>query len=159
MSQPWYREPWPWIIFSGPAIVVVASLFSAWLALTHEDGVVAEDYYKQGLSINQMLRKGTTATTMGVQADFRLEGGRVHIQLTGDSPEYVNLRIVHPTRAGADQRIMLRRTGDGDYSGDMEPVSARHVQLYLEDMTSKWRVSAAWHPQKDSTVLLRPHLD
>ena len=23
---PWYREPWPWILISGPAIVVVAGM-------------------------------------------------------------------------------------------------------------------------------------
>ena len=23
-TQPWYREPWPWILMAGPAIVVVA---------------------------------------------------------------------------------------------------------------------------------------
>ena len=51
--SPWYREPWPWLLMAGPAVVVVAGLFTAWLAVVHEDGLVADDYYKQGLGINK----------------------------------------------------------------------------------------------------------
>ena len=25
-KQPWYKEPWPWILMAGPGIVVVAGL-------------------------------------------------------------------------------------------------------------------------------------
>ena len=31
-APPWYREPWPWILMAGPAAVVIAGLFTAWLA-------------------------------------------------------------------------------------------------------------------------------
>ena len=30
---PWYREPWPWFLIAGPAIVVVASLSTAVIAV------------------------------------------------------------------------------------------------------------------------------
>ena len=40
---------------AGPFVVVVASLASAWIAIASDDGLVAEDYYKQGLLINRRL--------------------------------------------------------------------------------------------------------
>ena len=40
---------------AGPAVVVVASLVSAWIAIRSDDGLVAEDYYKRGLLINKKL--------------------------------------------------------------------------------------------------------
>jgi hypothetical protein len=159
LSQRWYREPWPWIIFSGPALVVCASLFSAWLAVSHEDGVVAEDYYKQGLAINQVLHRGATAVVLGVHADARMKGSHVQINLSGDNPEYLTLRVVHPTRAGSDQHVMLRRARSGEYMGEIEPVSARHVQVYLEDVARRWRISGTWHPSNDAAVALQARLD
>ncbi|WP_298053252.1 FixH family protein [uncultured Paenalcaligenes sp.] len=36
-TQPWYKEPWPWILMSGPAIVVVACLFTIYLAFSNFD--------------------------------------------------------------------------------------------------------------------------
>ena len=32
-STVWYREPWPWILMSGPAVAVIGSLVSAYLAI------------------------------------------------------------------------------------------------------------------------------
>jgi hypothetical protein len=54
-NRAWYREPWPWLLAAGPAVVVVASLVSAWIAIRSDDGLVAEDYYKRGLLINKKL--------------------------------------------------------------------------------------------------------
>src|SRR2546429_2682579 len=48
VAPPWYRQRWPWLLVAGPSLVVVASLASAWIAVKSDDGVVAEDYYRQG---------------------------------------------------------------------------------------------------------------
>ena len=43
MTQtPWYREPWPWILMAGPAIVVVAGAFTMTLAFTTADEIVSD---------------------------------------------------------------------------------------------------------------------
>jgi hypothetical protein len=60
MSRPtactaWYREPWPWIAMAGPAVAVIGSLVSAWLAVHGADPVVDENYYEHGLQINRKL--------------------------------------------------------------------------------------------------------
>ena len=65
-ALPWYREPWPWLLMAGPALVVVAGLTTAWIAVTHEDGLVADDYYKRGLAINQELRRDSAAVSLDV---------------------------------------------------------------------------------------------
>lgn len=36
-KNPWYKEPWPWILMSGPAIVVVACIYTIYLAYSHFD--------------------------------------------------------------------------------------------------------------------------
>ena len=52
---PWYREPWPWLLMSGPATVIVAGIYTSVLAFSGTDGLVADDYYKQGLAMNKTL--------------------------------------------------------------------------------------------------------
>ena len=63
--MPWYRQRWPWLLIAGPAIVVVASLVTAWLAASTDDGVIADDYYKRGLLINQELERTRAARPCG----------------------------------------------------------------------------------------------
>jgi hypothetical protein len=41
-AKPWYHEPWPWILMSGPAIVVVAGIATAVIAVRTADPIVAD---------------------------------------------------------------------------------------------------------------------
>ncbi|MEE4173374.1 MAG: FixH family protein [Xanthomonadales bacterium] len=43
IGQPWYREPWPWIIIGLLGTVVVASLITFWIAASNPDGLVVDD--------------------------------------------------------------------------------------------------------------------
>lgn len=54
-SEPWWRFPLLWMVLAGPAVVVVASFVTLWLAMRSPDPVVAEDYYRQGIEINKTL--------------------------------------------------------------------------------------------------------
>jgi hypothetical protein len=58
----WYRQRWPWLLIAGPALVVVASIATAWLAVKSDDGLVTDNYYKRGLLINRTLEAARPAT-------------------------------------------------------------------------------------------------
>ena len=63
---------------AGPATVVVAGLITAWLAFHGEDGLVVDDYYKQGLAINQTLGRrdaSAHAGRLGPDRRIRARGG------------------------------------------------------------------------------------
>src|SRR5689334_1539673 len=106
-ANPWYREPWPWLLMSGPAIVVVAGIVTAGLAVKSFDGMVADDYYKQGLAVNREIARETLARELHVDARLRFEGTRVSVALSGTAPRALALELVHPTIPGADQRVEL----------------------------------------------------
>ena len=59
---PWYRQAWPWFLISLPATAVVAGLITFYLAARGWDGPVANDYYKQGLAINEELTRSNRAS-------------------------------------------------------------------------------------------------
>ncbi|HEX4984632.1 MAG TPA: FixH family protein [Burkholderiales bacterium] len=140
--QPWYREPWPWLLMSGPAAVVVAGAFTAWLAVVNEDGLVAEDYYKQGLSINKVIRRESAAAALGVKARVLVGEHGLRVQLAGAAPAALTLQLVHPTRAGMDRTVRLQAEGGGWYAGRVD-VAAGRWKVAIEDDSGVWRIAGA----------------
>lgn len=53
-SRPWYKEPWPWILMAGPAIVVVACAVTIYLSIVHADTPVLGQHVKQGLKVERL---------------------------------------------------------------------------------------------------------
>ena len=54
-SGPWWAYSLVWMVIAGPAVVVVASFITLWLAIRTPDPVVADDYYRRGIEINKTL--------------------------------------------------------------------------------------------------------
>ena len=139
-SKPWYREPWPWILMSGPAAVLVAGAATMWIAFASADGVVAGDYYKRGLAINQDLQREHRAERRSIHADVRMDSGKIRVRLSGAAPEALFGHLVHATRAGHDQRLRLAKVGPGSYEADMPKLPAGRWRLVLEDPRREWRL-------------------
>ena len=59
---PWWKFGHVWLVVSGPVVVVVASFITLYLAVTRPDPVVSEDYYQQGININQKRAVGQGAS-------------------------------------------------------------------------------------------------
>ena len=56
-TGPWWKFGLVWMVFAGPAIVVVAGFVTLYLAVTRPDPVVSQDYYRQGIEINKKLNQ------------------------------------------------------------------------------------------------------
>lgn len=151
-AQPWYREPWPWILMAGPALVVVAGLVTAWLAVRSDDGLVADDYYKQGLAINRTLGRTDAAKRLGITAEIRLVNGRVRVLLGVGARGELELQLAHPTRAGMDQKIKLSMIEPGVYEGRLQPLRAGRWHVILEQ--SDWRLTGDWKLPAEGALTL-----
>lgn len=44
---PWWHYGHVWLLIAGPAVVVVAALFTAWIAVHNPDPVLAGDSYRR----------------------------------------------------------------------------------------------------------------
>ena len=138
-SRSWRREPWPWLLMAGPAAVIVAGAITSVLAFTGADGLVADDYYKQGLAINRTLQREAAADAIGLRAEVALREGRAEATLSANAPlpERIRLTLIHPARAADDRVAWLVRTADGRYVAIVTPPSAGKWKLVLE--TPDWR--------------------
>lgn len=154
--QPWFREPWPWLLMAGPAIVVVAGIVTLGIAVVHEDGLVADDYYKQGLAINQVIQRDAVAAAQNIAARVMFGDDRVRVVLTGpeEMPAELVLRLVHRTRAGLDQEARLTHGGGGWYEGDLSRVRVGRWHLLLEDGERGWRLTGDLEAATDDGLQL-----
>jgi hypothetical protein len=139
-DTPWYREPWPWLLIAGPAAVILAGAATIWLAVSTSDGLVADDYYRRGLAVNQDLSREQNAARRGIEARARLSPGELRVELSGAEPEAVLAQLTHTTRSGHDQRLRLARIAPGTYQAGLAPLPAGRWRLVLEDPRREWRV-------------------
>jgi len=139
-AKPWYREPWPWILMAGPAAVLVAGAVTTWIAFASADGLVADDYYKRGLAINQDLKRERLAAERGIAARVSVSAGRLRVDLTGAAPEALFAQLAHATRAGYDQRLRLAQAAPGRYETELPPLPPGRWRLVLQDPRGEWRI-------------------
>jgi hypothetical protein len=131
---------------SGPALVIVAGFYTLWLAIQSDDGLVADDYYKRGLAINQTLSRAQRAEQLALVARVELGGDPAHIRArlsgsAGGLPPVLRLRLVHPTQAVADQFVELHAVAPGEYAGTRAAAAAGRRVMLLEDVERTWRLA------------------
>ena len=71
---PWWKFGHVWLILSGPALVVVASMFTLYLAITRPDPVTDEDYYQKGLELNHTAKPATALAPAEVARNHAATG-------------------------------------------------------------------------------------
>lgn len=139
--KPWYRELWPWLLISGPAAVILAGAATMWIAFSSTDGLVVEDYYKQGLAINKRLAKEDEARRLGISASVWLTSDRLRVELKGEAPPALFVHLAHATRAGHDQRLRLVPVAPGAYEAELSDLPRGHWRVVIEDPRGAWRIA------------------
>ena len=133
-----------WLVVSIPASAVLMGAIMLYLAVSTFDGLVTDDYYREGLHINRSMERDERAEAYGLSSLVAIDagGGAVEILLEGGdgfaAPEIVNLRLFHATRPGLDLHIRVRRRDDGRYvAGTAKLAPGRwYVQIDADD----WRL-------------------
>ena len=131
---------------SGPAAVVLAGAATIWIAVASSDGLVAEDYYKRGLAINQVIHREEAARRYRIVARVDPSPGRIRVRLEGGmrEPDALFVHLAHATRAGNDFRLRLAPPAAGLYEAELPPLPAGRWRLSIEDPRREWRVAGDW---------------
>jgi len=143
-ERPWHREPYVWLLISLPAAAVVAGFYTWFLAATTNDGLVVDDYYRQGLEINRVLRREQNAARAGLQlmVDIDRDRGVVLVTLSANPgfeyPPRLDGLLAHATRQGLDYVLDLQRVGDASYRATVADIPVG--QWYLDVGTQDWRL-------------------
>jgi hypothetical protein len=158
-SEPWYKQGWPWFLVALPATAVVAGFITLWIAVSTWDGLVVDDYYQQGKTIEITLARSVRARDLGLAARLTFTAESLSVALsTGDGvrpPPTVRVTIAHPTQAGHDQVVLL--TGrDGVFSGPIAPLSTGRWLIQIEDESRTWRLNGTTYLPTETEITILP---
>jgi hypothetical protein len=157
ISRPWFREPWPWLLAAIPIATVIAGGFTLSMAISTEDSLVADDYYKRGLAINRDLAREQAAQRLGIRMRLRFDaaGGRVTATFTAGTPQAATLmlKLQHPTRSSLDSTVRLDRVSPDTYSAALRPASASRWRVTVDDPEGAWRLSGIWQGNAPEVAL------
>jgi len=129
-----------------------------YMAITTENSLVSDNYYKDGLAINQSLSMDHKATDLHLNAELSFfESARVSLRLNGDlaeAPSFLTLKLLHPTLDGQDIEIKLLPEPSGAFSALLEkPLQGKwYIDVIAQDAT--WRLKGEGAFPSSSPVLL-----
>jgi len=146
-SVPWYRIPTVWLIVLIPVSAVVVGAVILWFAVSTDDGLVSDDYYKEGLAINRNLERDQRAKKNKVSAEIDLFNDEGLIKMTFNKgvlesyPPSMELKLSHATREGFDEDVQLNHGQDNKYIGYISQPLSEGV-WYMELNCGDWRLNA-----------------
>ncbi|WP_349922291.1 FixH family protein [Aeromonas veronii] len=159
MTQPWYRQFWPWFIIALPCAAVVGSIATAIIASKDGVNLVAEDYYKQGKEINQDLSKFDRAEALGIRIALEVKGSELTLKpLSGDVPpgQALHVSLFHPTLAGHDSEHLVTADGKGVYRLMLDKPITGKWHIRVDAFNHEWRLQETVHLPTGAAVELDP---
>lgn len=54
-TKPWFKQLWPWLLISGPAVAMIGCIITIYLAINYQaDKPLRDGVKKQGLKVEQI---------------------------------------------------------------------------------------------------------
>jgi len=141
---PWYKEYYVWFLIFFPMLAVVGGIITTILAVQSDDGLVVDDYYKQGLEINRTLERDKIAIDYGLDASIKvnLKNEDVVMTLSAASnfiyPSSLTVTFLNATRAGMDEVVNLVLTEENIYKGKLRALD--NGKWYVHIQRDDWRL-------------------
>jgi hypothetical protein len=159
-TLPWYKQFWPWFIISIPALTIVAAMITITIAVKTDDGLVVDDYYKEGLAINEDKKKIKKAAALQITAELSLdENGLVRAQLPENvsSLPFLMLTLTHPGDASKDLELPLANTGNALFTSK-DPLTDTGINwhIVITPPDTDWKLSGRWRPEALETIEIVP---
>lgn len=158
-TKPWYKHFWPWLIIFFPLTAVVAGISTVIIAVVTDDGLVEEEYYKQGLLINFSKEMDKRASELGLSGYMRVDtsNGKIYVLVEEANKEAdlssMTITLKHATQADMDQTISLEALNDKEFTGALKGLAAGkwNVSVAADD---QWRLTGKFkYPDRIDTKL------
>lgn len=159
-TLPWYKQFWPWFIISIPALTIVAAMITITIAVKTDDGLVVDDYYKEGLAINEDKQLKKKAAAMQLSAVLSLDqAGLIQAQLPENvsALPFLMLTLIHPGDASKDLELPLANVGDALFTSK-DPLTGTEVNWHvaITPPDTDWKLSGRWRPDALKTIQITP---
>ncbi len=160
LQKPWHKHPLVWMMISIPFSAVIMGVVMIWLAVDTDDGLVADDYYKQGLAINSDISRDKKSAELGLSAIIEFDNSAKVINVRLDKgllqtmPEILPLHIQHATRANSDIQVTLNHGMNDQYIGYLKQPLSEGI-WYFELADQDWKIKVRSRVQEHNIINLQ----
>jgi hypothetical protein len=164
-KKPWHGHPLVWMMIAIPFSAVIMGVVMIWLAVDTDDGLVADDYYKQGLAINDVIVLDKKAAELKLNAVIGFDSSSKVVNVKFDKgllatyPDTLQLNFQHATRANSDVAVTLSHGIEDRYIGYIDRAISEGVWYF--EVTNKgasdeeWKLNARSHVQANNLIHLQ----
>ena len=164
-TKPWHQYPLVWMMIAIPFSAVIMGVVMIWLALDTDDGLVADDYYKLGLEINDVISRDVRAAELELSAVIEFDNTTRIIKVTFDQgklkamPNSLPLSLQHATRENSDIDVLLDRGMGNQYVGHVKQAITQGVWYFeitgVDQSDAEWKLNARSHVREKNTIHLK----
>lgn len=166
---PWYRQLWFWLVIGPLIFIVVLCAITVSMAFHYSDDIVTDNYYKEGVAINQTLHQDERALALGLSATIKFDSltNEVIVSLNNinSAPEQLILFMDHPVKKTKDQYFLLHKIGAGIYRAEISAPLEFSWYLALvpaaeasQRKQAEWMLSGNIDFSKASETFLQPRV-
>lgn len=146
------------MIIAIPMSAVVYGIFFLTVSISSYDGMVVDDYYKEGKEINRVLKRDKAALAHGLRARVSVDGNRLTVHLTSNGqynpPPALEVGFYYATRAGLDKGTFVEMQQPGIYQGDLAQLETGRWNVQIE--ADDWRLFGSMRAPDQSRVIIEP---
>ena len=159
-NKPWHSYPLVWMMIAIPFSAVIMGVVMIWLAVDTDDGLVADDYYKQGLEINRVISRDKKAAELGLSAIIEFDNSARIIRVQFDKgaleiyPKSLPLQLQHATRENSDITVLLDHGIGNQYIGHVKQSISEGV-WYFSIADEDWKLNARSHVRAKNVIHLQ----
>lgn len=159
-SKSWHQYPLVWMMLSIPFSAVIMGVVMIWLAIDTDDGLVADDYYKQGLEINRVIERDKKAAELGLSAIIEFDNSTRLIRIQFDKgllesyPKSLPLHLQHATRENSDITVLLDHGMADQYIGHVNQSISEGI-WYFKISDTDWKLNARSHVRAKNVIYLQ----
>lgn len=157
----WYKQFWPWFLIALPLTAVIGSMITINIAFTDADGLVKDDYYKEGLAMNRDIARKQNAKNLGIEAQGNIDVSNETVSfLLNDAAignvNELSLSMIHPTRADNDMIIALNESTPKTFTGKLsQKINPGYWWVRITPPSNAWYIEGRIRLPEDQTLTLK----
>lgn len=158
-NKPWHKHPLVWMMIAIPFSAIIMGVVMIWLAVDTDDGLVADDYYKQGMEINRVIKRDKKAAELGLSAIIEFDNSTRIIRVKFDKglietfPKSLSLHLQHATRENSDIAVVLDHGIGDQYIGHVKQAVSEGI-WYFEIADEGWKLNARTYVRLNNVIHL-----
>ena len=122
--------------------------------------MVRDDYYKDGLAINESIARDQLATELGIKGALELTTEGILLSIEGTDAEIISAVFRHPFDAKSDVTVDLTRVGISNEYRSSEVIAVQRWYIELSSLNEEqgpgsansWRIQAEQDFRNSSTL-------